>query len=262
MAKGELNDPIYYALTDGVSSSSVYPIGPGDASSAWRVLVAGDSSSSVRVDNATLAVTKSGTWSIDNPVAQGDAATALRVIIAGNSDASVTANQTTAANLNAQVVGEIAHDAVDSGNPLKIGFKAYSTGSPPIRATNLDRVNAIADSSGQQFVRVDSINIGSYHENSSSQLTDIVVRSAPGAGLSIYITDIIVSIGAATAFNIFFDNGSFTILGPWYLEAVNGRGFAISFKSPKKNDANSPLRVTTSAAIAHSIDVMYFIESS
>lgn len=85
------------------------------------------------------------------------------------------------------------------------------------------------------------------------------MHALPGAGLSLYVTDIKFSTGAATAFNIFFEEGAATVLGPWYLEAVAGRGAAITFQTPKKITANTALTVTTSAAIAHSIDVTGFI---
>lgn len=64
-----------------------------------------------------------------------------------------------------------------------------------------------------------------------------------------------VSLGAATALNVFFEESTTTVLGPFYLEAVNGRGFVINFSTPKKITANTALTVTTSAAVAHSIEV-------
>lgn len=99
-------------------------------------------------------------------------------------------------------------------------------------------------------------NSWSYHENSSSALTDSVVRAAPGVGFELYITSIVFSTGAATAWNIFFEEGSTTILGPWYLEAVIGRGGIITFPTPRRVTENTALTVTTSAAIAHSIDIV------
>lgn len=101
--------------------------------------------------------------------------------------------------------------------------------------------------------------IWSYHEDSSSALTDASVQSAPASGLSVYVTDIVVSTGAATALNIFFEEGSTKVLGPWYLEAVAGRGLAIHFSTPKQITAATALTITTSAAIAHSIDVTGFV---
>lgn len=98
-----------------------------------------------------------------------------------------------------------------------------------------------------------------YHEASSAALTDAIVTGPPGDGLALYITSIICSTGAATAWNVFFEIGAVTVLGPYYLEAVAGRGFVLNFASPKKIIARTPLTVTTSAAIAHAIDVVGFI---
>ena len=153
--------------------------------------------------------------------------------------------------------GDVAHDAVDSGNPIKIGGRADTTFQPAV--ADADRVDALFDVYGQIRSRTDHPNLFSYHENSSSALTDTTVQAAPGAGLSLYVTDIICSTGAATAFNIFFEEGSTTVLGPYYLEATSGRGLVIRFKTPKKITANTALTVTTSVAIAHSIDITGFI---
>ena len=101
-----------------------------------------------------------------------------------------------------------------------------------------------------------------YHENSSNALTDATVEGAPGAGQSIYVSSIAVSIGAATALNIFFEEATTTVLGPYYLEAVNGRGSNLRFDPPKKVTANTALTVTTSAALAHGIDITGFLAAS
>lgn len=98
----------------------------------------------------------------------------------------------------------------------------------------------------------------SYHENSALALTDAEVQANPGGSLSLYVTDIVVSTGFATAFNVFFEEGANTVLGPYYLEATAGRGVAIAFDTPKKITAATALTVTTSAAIAHCIDVTGF----
>lgn len=106
---------------------------------------------------------------------------------------------------------------------------------------------------------VSSFDTWNFHEDSSNALTNAVVQSAPGAGFAIFITDIVVSIGAATAFNFSLRAGSSTIyVGPYYLEAVSGRGLAIHFKTPIRMPANTMLSITTSAAIAHGIDITGF----
>ena len=131
--------------------------------------------------------------------------------------------------------------------------------APPNRVSaEADATRLATDRDGAVFVRPYGPQIWSYHENSSSALTDASVHVLPGAGLSLYVTDIVVSTGAATAMNIFFEEGASTVLGPWYLEAVAGRGLSLHFQTPKKITANTALTVTTSAAIAHSIDVTGF----
>lgn len=101
-------------------------------------------------------------------------------------------------------------------------------------------------------------NIWQYHEDSSSTLTDTTVKAAPAAGISTYITDISISTGAATALNFFLEEGSTKIFGPIYLEAVAGRGFTKTFSTPLKVTAATAVTITTSAAIAHSIDIQGF----
>jgi hypothetical protein len=89
-------------------------------------------------------------------------------------------------------------------------------------------------------------------------LTDATVHAAPGAGLSLYVCTIVFSSGAATAINMFLEEGASKVLGPYYLEATAGRGMSVTFNPPKKITANTALTVTTSAAIAHSVDITGF----
>ena len=98
----------------------------------------------------------------------------------------------------------------------------------------------------------------SYHEDSSSALTDTTVHASCGTGLFNYIDTLVFSTGAATAASIKIeDSTTTTILGPYYLEAVNGRGMAINFMPGKKQTTSATLiSVTTTGAIAHSIDIV------
>lgn len=63
---------------------------------------------------------------------------------------SVTSLSPTASNFNAQVVGSIAHDAVDSGNPIKIGGKARIASWSAVG--DGDRVDTSYDKMGRQVV--------------------------------------------------------------------------------------------------------------
>jgi hypothetical protein len=185
-----------------------------------------------------------------------------RVTIASDNTAFAV-NATLQASTNTtEVVGDVAHSAGASGNPLPIAGIAQDTDdtAPPNRVdAENDATRLASDRDGALFVRPHGPQVWSYHENSSSILTDATVHSAPTSGLSIYVGTIAVSLGAATAFNLFFEEGASTVLGPYYLEAVNGRGLNIQFNPPKKITPAVALTVTTNAAVAHSIDITGFI---
>ena len=180
----------------------------------------------------------------------------------GNVDVVTLPNVTLAAGTNTnEVVGDVAHDIGVAGNPVLICGAAQDTDdtAPPNRVSaESDATRLATDRDGSLHVLTYGPQVWSYHSNGSTALTDASVHAAPGAGLSLYVTDIVCSLGAATALNIFFEEGATTVLGPWYLEAINGRGLHIKFQTPKKITANTALTVTTSASVAHSVDVTGF----
>lgn len=265
----------------------------GAAVSGNPVLIAGqdgtnvqsiktDTSGELQVDVLTLPALVAGSANIGDvdvltvpaPLSTtggGTEATALRVTVASDSTgvlsvddngSTLTVDQATASNLNAQVVGSVAHDTGTPGNPVTVGGTAQDMDdtAPPGRVSaESDVVRFSTDRDGALFVHPHGPQVWSFHSDGSSALTDTTVHAAPGAGLSLYVTDIICSTGAATAMNVFFEEGASKVLGPYYLEAVSGRGFAIHFGTPKKITANTALTVTTSAAIAQAIDVTGFV---
>jgi hypothetical protein len=160
-----------------------------------------------------------------------------------------------------RTLGNRAHDDVDSGRPIKIGYKAYSPDgtTPGTAVAENDRTDAKADLDGRLFINDEHPRFWSYHEDSSSALTDTTVQADPGDGFQIVITDIIVSTGAATALNFFLEEGASKIWGPIYLEAVAGRGFV--WKGKKHVTASTAVTITTSAAIAHAIDILGYIQA-
>ena len=180
----------------------------------------------------------------------------------GNVDIVTMPNVTLAAGTNTnEVVGDVAHDAAAAGNPVIVAGVAQNTDdtAPPNRVSaESDATRIATDLDGAVFVRPYGPQVWSYHSDGSTALTDATVHAAPGAGLSLYVTDIIVSTGAATAMNVFFEEATTKVLGPYYLEAVAGRGLIIKFQTPKKITANTALTVTTSAAIAQCVDVTGF----
>jgi hypothetical protein len=170
----------------------------------------------------------------------------------------------------AQIAGTApnAHDAVISSDSVPLTTSCYSeTPEDSDANTNGNRVSADADKTrclatryGELFVREGGVFKWTYHEDSSSALTDTTVHASCGSGLYNYITALTFSSGAATALNLFVEDSTTTkILGPYYLEAIAGRGAHMVFPGGKKQTTSATLiSVTTSAAIAHSIDIQGF----
>ena len=175
-------------------------------------------------------------------------------------DGSVTATLAAGTNTN-EVVGDVAHDAAAAGNPVLVAASAETMAdtAPTNRVSADGDATRLSATDGALYVVTTGPQSWSYHVNGSAALTDATVHAAPGAGLSLYVQTIVVSLGAASALNVFFKEGASTVLGPYYLEAVNGRTLVINFTCPKKITANTALTVTSSAAVAHAIDVTGFI---
>ena len=262
-------------------------VGGGVEATALRVTIASDSTGVLSIDDNGGTITVDGTVAVTNAgltelAAAINASSQMDVnvataIPAGNNNigdvdvASIAAGDNNIGNVDIvslpastntlEVVGDVAHDAGVAGNPVLIAGSAQNMDdtAPPNRiSAESDATRLATDWDGTQFVHPHGPQVWSYHVNGSSALTDTTVHAAPGAGLSLYVTDIIISSGAATAMNAFFEETATTVLGPYYLEAVAGRGVALHFVTPKKITANTALTITTSAAIAHSVDVTGF----
>lgn len=175
-------------------------------------------------------------------------------------DGTVTVNQGTAGTAW-EVVGDVAHDAAAPANPVVVGaqMETIADSAPGTRAgTDGDAVK-LASADGAIFVAGRGPQSWQTRLASTSTVqTDGSIHSAPGSGLSLYVTDIIFSIGVATASSIFFEEGASTVLGPWYLEAIAGRGMALHFQTPFKVTANTALTVTNTGATTYSILVLGF----
>jgi hypothetical protein len=180
----------------------------------------------------------------------------------GDVDVLTLPNVTLAAGTNTnEVVGDVAHSVAVAGTPVLVAGISQDTDdtAPPNRVdAEGDATRLVTDYDGAVFVRPHGPQVWSYHFNGSTAQTDTTVHASPGVGLSLYVGTIVFSSGAATAINLFFEEGGTTVLGPYYLEATAGRGMAIQFNPPRKITAATALTFTTSAAIAHAVDVTGF----
>jgi len=101
-------------------------------------------------------------------------------------------NQATASNLNAQIVGNIAHDGVDSGNPVKVGGVAKTSDQTAV--ADADRVNIVCDKVGKQVVMPYTLpeNILSGTASATDDANTSII-AAQGAGVRVYVTSIIIA---------------------------------------------------------------------
>lgn len=164
----------------------------------------GAGAASVNIQDGGNSITVDGSVSIGSSVTPGTAATNLGKAedsVAASGDVGVFAlgvaneAQTTLAadgdyiaraadtKGNTMVVGNIAHDGVDAGNPVKVGGQARITN--PVAVVDGDRVNAIFDKLGKQVV------VGSIRVLKARQVTIITASTAETT---------IVTAGAAGVF--------------------------------------------------------------
>jgi len=95
-----------------------------------------------------------GAWlgSVAPTVGSKTSANSVPVVVASD-QGNVPVSQATAANLNAQVVGTVAHDGVDSGNPEKIGARAVTTLATATMVAAADRTDLVGGVDGAAIVR-------------------------------------------------------------------------------------------------------------
>jgi hypothetical protein len=179
-------------------------------------------------------------------------------------DLSQTAANSTAVKVDGSAVsqpcvGDVAHDGVDSGNPVKIGMKAYTfDGTTPQAAVSAegDRVNAIADLQGIAYVQTAHPAFFSATADYSGAQTNASVKAAPGAG-SIFLTDIFISNGATAGKVTLLDGSGGSVIFTCY-PGING-GAVFNSKNPIKLSATTALCITSTTVTTHSVTVCGFI---
>jgi hypothetical protein len=145
--------------------------------------------------------------------------------------------------------GNVAHDAVDAGNPIKIGGKAKS--SDPTVVATADRVDALFDLIGRQVVALGAIPENSLSGTTAAMTattaTDIIAAQA--SGVRIYCTSIIVANQHATVGTAVQILDGATVVATVYVDAKKTEGFAFPF--PLRGTAATALRalnVTTGSS--------------
>lgn len=159
------------------------------------------------------------------------------------------------------IVGTVADDATTPGNPVMTGGKAVETdGTDPTSVSAEDDVAIFrTDRNRRQLVNTFHPNLWRVNENHSSAQTNNQLKAAPGSGLSLYITDIIISNGAtAGSVQLVEDEGGTpaTIAGPYYFSITGGMNPPL--QTPIRLTADKSLGFTSTGVTTHTITIIGF----
>ena len=182
----------------------------------------------------------------DNNIGNVDIASSVALDV---SAATVTVDL--GANNDVTATGSIAHDAVDSGNPLKIGAKVETSLKGITAAADADRTDLYADSDGVLVVKLNTTGADVINErvsNTNGTSTAFSNFSAVASTFN-YITDIIVWNSSATDGYVDIRDGTAgTILAT--IPAPQTGGATHRFATPLKSTANTAMAYDVSGAIS------------
>jgi hypothetical protein len=161
----------------------------------------------------------------------------------------------------ASVSGDVAHDGVDAGEPVKMGGKAL-TAEPTAVAAN-DRVNAMYDIYGHQITR------GALREMKGAQTTTITSSTAEttvvtaDATYKLDVYGIIVTNTSATATEVTFkDSTAGTSRFMISVPANDMRGFMLPIDSGHlQNAANNNWTGTCADSVASVVITVLFVKN-
>lgn len=249
---------------------------------AGGALVGGDAANGLDVDVTRIG----GSVTVVSPTAGNLLAKA--VVTDGTNDAAVKAASTAAVATDKALVvavspnnavavtqstspwatgGNVAHDAADSGNPVKVGSKAINAW--PAAVANLDRADAVGDLLGRQLVAFKPSEL--QKSFNPAQFTAAQTGTAlwtPAAGKRIVVTSVSISTSGTTAGKVTLWFGAsadtaYTAGTDQPLEVFNfapatsaNPGMTKSYADPIAClNADYILRITTSAALTCDITV-------
>lgn len=165
---------------------------------------------------------------------------------------SVTVAQATASSLNAQVVGEVADDSPDSGNPVKIGAFAESNPSTSVMVGDGDRTNVHADIDGllmtKPFTAYGDILVERV-TNTDGASTASVVFGATASARNMITSIAVYNSSTTNGFVDIRDGTAGTVL--FTIPAPANGGSIINFPLPlRQTTANTALAYDVSAALS------------
>lgn len=120
--------------------------------------------------------------------------------------------------------GNIAHDGVDAGNPVKTGGRART--ALPAAVAQDDRSDTITDKFGRTLVTVAPLDQRASGKATYTNTTAADLIAAPGANIAIVVTSILVVNGSATIGTKVEIRDGTTVVAQGYAAALGG-GFAL-----------------------------------
>lgn len=156
------------------------------------------------------------------------------------------------------VGGSLAHDAVESGNPVAIGGIARTANPTAVAA--LDRVRAWFTTLGKLVVTLGAPRelITHQHTQIASSSSETTILSAGGAGVLLDLVQLVITNQTATAVNVTIKDDTAGTTRMIIALAANG-GAVLSFPRPVNQAvANKPWTATLSSA---AVTVNFFVQA-
>lgn len=159
---------------------------------------------------------------------------------------------------SAGTAGDVAHDAADSGNPVKVGAQARTTN--PTAVADSDRVNIIADDIGRQVIVPYGVRdlVGHQHTQIASSASETTIITAGAGGVFNDLICLILTNQTATAVNVTIKDATAGTTRMIIALAASG-GAVIPFPAPVKQAAaaNNWTATLSSAAVTVNIFAQY-----
>lgn len=158
-----------------------------------------------------------------------------------------------------EIVGDVADDAVAAGNPVLVCGVAVETDGTDPTTVSAEGDAAQVRTDRQRILLVNQTNPRSFFTavDYASAQTNASIQAAPGASLSLYITDLVISNGATAGKITLLDGSGGTVKFVIY-PSING-GAALTLRSPIRLTANTALCITSTTVTTHSVNVGGYI---
>lgn len=263
-ATGSISAKLRFIAATGIPITGTVTVGSHAVTNAGTFAVQAAQSGTWTVTGAggSFPVTDSdGSLTVDAPVAtpvfvrlsDGAAAiTTLAVSLASVPSHAVTNAGTFA--VQAASAGDVAHDAADSGNPIKIGAKVETSPKGITLVADGGRTNVYADADGQLIVKLGTSGADAISESVSdtggtstafSNFTAVASTKNAITAYSIFRTD----AGTTMAYVDFRDGTGGAVLWRVPLPPSGGANLSLGGQPIFKTSANTALAYDVSAAL-------------